>query len=419
VKILDLTEFYSERGGVRNHLDQKGRILRQLAHRHVIVAPGAEDGESELRPMNGASPEPGPAGSARVVRIAGPALPYDANYHLLWRLGRVRDVVTREKPDVLQINSPYLAALSLRRMPPDAMGIKTFWWHADFIDTYAVERLSRYLGAGTSDRMVRPLWAWVRSIGAACDATLAASRHQVDKLAEHGVPRVYHVPFGIDKDVFAPEQRSENWRSNFLDPAASGARDRTADVPILVAMGRLSVEKQWPVVLEGFAQLSVRRAARLVIYGDGPERQRLEQRWGGRPDVTFMGFEPDARKLSLALASADAFVHGCPFETFGLSVAQAIACGSPVVVPDRGGAAELAHSDFAELYRAGDPEAFAGAVERLLARDAAALRAAAIRGRAGIFGAVEQVKRTVDVYRELLARRAREGYNAYPSVPHA
>ena len=411
MKILDLTEFYSEKGGVRNHLDQKGRILRQLAHRHVIVAPGGEDGESELRPSLGTSQVPD-SGSARVVRIAGPTLPYDANYHLLWRLGRVRDIVTREKPDVLQINSPYLAAVSLRRLPPDAVGIKTFWWHADFIDTYAVERLSRYVGAGASDRMVRPLWAWVRSIGAGCDATLAASRQQVDKLSEHGVPRVYHVPFGIDKDVFAPEQRSETSRSELLGPAAG-------DALLLVAMGRLSVEKQWPVVLEGFTQFAARRSARLVVYGDGPERQHLEQRWGGHPAVRFMGFEPDARKIAAALASADAFVHGCPFETFGLSVAQAISCGSPVVVPDRGGAAELAQPDFAELYRAGDPEAFSAAMERLFARDAATLRAAALRGREGIFGAVEQVKRTVDVYRELLAHRAANGYTARASHPHA
>src|SRR5205823_6380227 len=134
---------------------------------------------------------------------------------------------------------------------------------------------------------------------------------------------------------------------------------------IFVAMGRLAVEKDWPVVLEGFARASLRRRLVLLVFGDGPERPKLESLVAPGVDVRFMGFERDGDRLATALASADAFVHGCPHETFGLSVAQAIASGLPIVVPDRGGAAELAHPSFAELFRAGDAQACAAAVERL------------------------------------------------------
>src|SRR5687768_12805984 len=69
VKILDVTEFYSERGGgVRSHLALKGHVLCQLGHEHVVVAPGAEDGEAAL-----AREVP----RARVIRVRGPASPYD------------------------------------------------------------------------------------------------------------------------------------------------------------------------------------------------------------------------------------------------------------------------------------------------------------------------------------------------------
>src|SRR5712691_10296133 len=139
MRIMDITEFYSERGGVRGHLDLKGQILRQLGHHHVIVAAGATDavehlcgGAHHLQPPRCRAP-----GTARVIRVAGPALPYDSNYHLLWRIDKVRRIVVREKPDVLEINSPYLAPLSIGRLPPGSVGIKTFWWHADFIDSYA------------------------------------------------------------------------------------------------------------------------------------------------------------------------------------------------------------------------------------------------------------------------------------------
>src|SRR6266567_997518 len=111
MRIMDITEFYSERGGVRGHLDLKGQILRQVGHHHLIVAAGPTDavehlpaGAHHLRAAAGRT-----LGTARAFRVAGPTLPYDSNYHLLWRIDKVRRIVLREKPDVLEINSPYLA----------------------------------------------------------------------------------------------------------------------------------------------------------------------------------------------------------------------------------------------------------------------------------------------------------------------
>jgi alpha-1,6-mannosyltransferase len=395
MKIMDVTEFYSERGGVRGHLDLKGQILRQAGHDHVIVAPGPTDAVDHLP---GARDLQRLRGSAKAIRIAGPTLPYDSNYQLLWRIDRVRQVVEREKPDVLEINSPYLAPLALRRVRRGSVGIMTFWWHADFITIF--ERgLVRFAGARFAERVVSPLWELVRSIAERCDATFAASRDQVDKLSSHGVPRVRQVAFGIDKEVFRPESRSAAWRAEML----GGASER----PILVAMGRLAGEKQWDVVLEGFFRASARRPLSLVLFGDGPERSRLEALARGRSDVRFMGFERDKQRLATAIASADAFLHGCPFETFGLSVAQAISSGLPLVVPDRGGAAELAHPSFSELFRAGDAGACAEAIDRLVARDLVRLRSEAIARRDAVCSATEQVEKTVDEYRALLAARGR------------
>jgi alpha-1,6-mannosyltransferase len=321
-------------------------------------------------------------------------LPYDANYQLLWRLGRVRRIALREKPDVLEINSPYLAPLALRGMRPGAAGIRTFWWHADFVDSYARAFVGRFTSDRAAERFTLPLWALVRRIAETCDATFTAGRHQADKLAGHGVPRVRHLPFGVDKDTFRPSARSDAWRAE---------TKRGRDVPIAVAMGRMAVEKEWPVVLEGFVRASRSRPMVLVVFGDGPERPGLESLVRGRADVRFMGFERDRDRLAAAIASADLFVHGCSCETFGLGVAQAIASGLPIVVPDRGGAAELAQPSFAELFRSSDADACGEAMLRLLARDGVRLREGALAGRDGVFAAKEQVEKTVDAYVELLA----------------
>src|SRR5215510_8729260 len=83
VKILDVTEFYSERGGgVRSHLSLKGHVLCQLGHEHVVIAPGSHDVDEQLA-REGSQSSPRLArsgGGARVIRIAGPASPYDPTY---------------------------------------------------------------------------------------------------------------------------------------------------------------------------------------------------------------------------------------------------------------------------------------------------------------------------------------------------
>jgi alpha-1,6-mannosyltransferase len=88
------------------------------------------------------------------------------------------------------------------------------------------------------------------------------------------------------------------------------------------------------------------------------------------------GLTRDREHLARALASADALLHGSSAETFGLGVAEALCAGLPIIVPDAGGATELAGAAYAERYSAGDAASCALAIERMLAREPHALRAA-------------------------------------------
>lgn len=381
MKVLDLTEFYSERGGgVRSHLTLKGHFSGQLGHEQVVLAPGPSDSDS------------GVTVEGKILRISGPSLPYDPTYHLLWRIDKIRARIAAERPDVLEIHSPYVAAMGALAASPATFGVRTFFWHSDFIDTYRAV-LARRVPSRVADPALAPLWAWVRYIGRACAATIVASRGQADKLRAHGVPRVMLLPFGVDKGVFRPEAEDAEVRRELRG-------DRSG--PLLVGVGRFAVEKRWDVVIDAFLALRERGPATLVLFGDGPERARLEARAKGA--VQFPGFERDRTKLAAALASADALVHGCPFETFGIGVAEAIACGLPVVVPDEGGAAEQAGAGFAEVYRSGDAVACLRGIERLLGRDRAALRAAAREAATRVPSVRGHFEALFALYEDLIAR---------------
>lgn len=403
MKVLDVTEFYSQRGGgVRSHLTLKGHILCQWGHDHIVVAPGPSDETRLLMESAPSSRTSNSSGRARVVRIGGRALPYDPTYHLLWRVDKVRAIVREEHPDVLEINSPYVAAASALSCPRTDFGVRTFLWHADFIDTYLRVMLERHTSPRTADVALEPLWALVRRIGGGCEATLCGAKWQVEKLTSHGVPRVVHVPFGVDKAVFNPSARSEEARKVMLDGFPAGpAKDGTK---LVVAIGRFAVEKRWDVLVDAYVRLAEKVPARLVCFGDGPERNDIQARMAARPDVRFEGFITDRQALARALASADLLLHSCPYETFGLGVAEAIASGCPVVVPDEGGAAELAQGISAVKYRALDAEACAAAAIELLTRPADKVRGAAISAGSRIASVEDQFRKTMDLYEELLHR---------------
>ena len=84
------------------------------------------------------------------------------------------------------------------------------------------------------------------------------------------------------------------------------------------------------------------------------------------------------------LAAADVALSVCPGETFGLAVLEALACGTPVVTADRGGARELVDATSGD-WGTPDPSSLADAVLRLAARPEDVVRRAA-RHRAEGFG---------------------------------
>lgn len=397
MKVLDVTEFYSERGGgVRSHLTTKGHVLCQLGHDHVVVAPGAKDSEAELAR--------GP-GSARVIRLRGPATPYDPSYHLFINTSKIRDLVAAEKPDVLEIHSPYMAAIGALRARRGTYGIRTFQWHSDFIDTYGgvLEDKAPFLPRAAITTATYPLWSLVRSIARRCDATLVASAWQVGKLAAHGVPNVVHRPFGIEHETFSMKRASDEGRRALLD--LTGRESAF----VCVGIGRFAIEKRWDLVIDAFRAFRSKGHddAVLVLFGDGPERKRMQERAGDAP-VFMPGFSKDRVELATHLANADMLVHGCPFETFGLSIAEAMGCGLPAVVPDDGGANEMHDPESGERYAANDAASCSEAMLRLFDRislNTRGLRTSASRAASRLPSIFDHFSEQIGLYERLLGSR--------------
>jgi glycosyltransferase involved in cell wall biosynthesis len=107
-----------------------------------------------------------------------------------------------------------------------------------------------------------------------------------------------------------------------------------ASVPVLLAAGRLTYQKGYPVLIEAFARIAQRTSAELWILGEGPDRQAIEdqvRRLGLHGRVRMPGFVDNPAAY---MRRATAFVLSSHYEGFGNVIVEALACGTPVVSTD-------------------------------------------------------------------------------------
>jgi len=104
--------------------------------------------------------------------------------------------------------------------------------------------------------------------------------------------------------------------------------------PVLLASGRLAPQKDFLTLLDAFARVRNQRPARLIVLGEGPERERLlgvAARLGVAQHAAFPGFVPDPYPY---LRRAALFVLSSIHEGFPNVLLEALACGVPVVSTD-------------------------------------------------------------------------------------
>ncbi|MGW4568244.1 glycosyltransferase [Streptomyces sp. NPDC004561] len=229
-----------------------------------------------------------------------------------------------------------------------------------------------------------------------------------------GVRAAYAVvPNGVDVDRFSPAPPPGATEDV---PHAPAAERETEAAPVVVCVGRLCRQKGQDVLLRAWEQiLAVVPTARLVLVGDGPDREVLRQR--AHPSVRFTGAVADSVPWYRA---ADLVVLPSRWEGMALAPLEALGCGRPVVLTDVDGARESLPAALAAhcLVPPEDPVALAGAVARLLA-DPPLRTALGDQGRRHVL-ATHDVRHTAErvaaLYRELLGHAAGVNSETVPPV---
>ncbi len=137
---------------------------------------------------------------------------------------------------------------------------------------------------------------------------------------------------------------------------------RAGTTPVGVAVGRLARQKNYPLLVDAMAKLRDETNLRLIVIGEGPDRDVLQEqieRLGLVERIDLHGLDTNPYPT---MAGADLLILPSEEEAFGLVVVEALACGIPVVATDCAGPRAILRDGGGVVVPRGDSDALAAAV---------------------------------------------------------
>ena len=193
------------------------------------------------------------------------------------------------------------------------------------------------------------------------DAVIAVSEQSADDLAA-----LSRLPRADIQVIANPVVTDELERA--ADEPAGHPWLENSDLPVILSVGRLNKEKNYEALISAFAKLRARCEARLIILGDGDEKEALCAHaidLGVAEDVDLPGFVDNPYAF---MAKADLLALSSHYEALPTVLIEAMACGCPVVAVDcPGGVREIVEQGrYGRLAPVGDAEALADAMRATL-----------------------------------------------------
>jgi N-acetyl-alpha-D-glucosaminyl L-malate synthase BshA len=225
------------------------------------------------------------------------------------------------------------------------------------------------------------------------DAVTAVSQYLADET---------RLVFGVRKEVAVIPNFVDTER--FRPSGGPRWHQRPEAERILIHASNFRPVKRLADVVRAFAAIQRQVPARLVLCGDGPDREHalaVAADLGCQDRVEHLGV---VDQLENVLPQADLFLSASETESFGLSMLEAMSCGVPCVSTAVGGVSEVL-GDTGRLTPFGQPEAMARAALQILQDpDLHQQLATAARARTVAHFAVEQVvQQYVDLYERVVA----------------
>ncbi len=328
LKIAIVTETWSpEVNGVALSLLHICKGLQKLGHKILLIRPTQKVACTEFSPN-------------KECLVNGQMIPKYGQMQFGWpQYRKVSKSFEAFAPDIVHIVTEGPLGLAVLQAAKAKNIPVTSGFHSAFQD------FSRFYDLAF---LVKPIQHYLKWFHNNTRVTCVPSRDTAEAIQNFGVTcEVQVIKTGVDIEKFSPRFRSSVLRRKW------GACESTT---VMLYVGRVSQEKEIQVLIDAYIQLKQNsdKKAKLVIVGDGPERERLE-RYSNDHDVTFTG-ALRGQVLAEVFASADVFCFASQTETFGNVVLEAMASGLPVVAYDYACAKQYLDADSAWLVPLGEKQ---------------------------------------------------------------
>jgi glycosyltransferase involved in cell wall biosynthesis len=304
MKVLDITHFYSSRGGgIKTYINNKMNYFSKCEDiHHTLLIPAEEDSCYYKE-------------KTKVITLKSPQLLFSKNYRLIINPIKLAKVIEEENPDVVEIGSPFLIP-SVVNYLKEKSGFKVVgFFHSD------LEKVSTNLLKGKN--IIRPIIKkYVYKTYSSMDLVIAPSNYIKNYLRSINIQNVEVVYHGIDLDVFTNTHVDKSLRLHYAIEK---------DKVVLIYVGRFSPDKNFSHLLKIFKTLNFIKPKKFhfLLVGDGPLKEEVYDQL--ESDFTVVDYIEDREEIAKLYKISDIFVTASKSDTFGISLIEAQACGLPVV----------------------------------------------------------------------------------------
>ncbi len=324
-KVLDCNNFWSPSGGGvrRYHLEKMEFFKDRSDVAYVFVMHDSSTFTEQIG-------ENAYIEHLEVSKVAG-----NWEYRYLLKSAPLAPIIKRHDPDIIEVGSPYfMPGIVNSIVKKNRLKAKVFgFWHADFPVTY----VGRFLdGFPFNFRTLgeRVAWRYARKNYNRMSGVLVSSQVIMDRMAANGLQNLHFAPLGVNQELFHPNKRNET----LVKQLKAGNPDRM----VMFFPHRFSKEKGLHLILEAYGELEKKMevAPALVLVGIGPYENLVREAADKYQHVHFKGFVSSKEEMAEYYASADLGFALSAWETFGLSLVEALSSGLPLIAAGAGAAKE-------------------------------------------------------------------------------
>lgn len=390
LSIMDCNNFWSPSGGGvrRYHLEKIAYFRTRSDVHYVFVMP---DDHRRTETLDD---------TTVIEHVPGLKFPGNWEYRFILDTSVLGEVIAKHGPQVIEIGSPYIMPWKVRRalasIRKDSRTVG--FWHADFPVTYAGRFFGKFgrLPGSIAESMA---WWYARLHYNRMDSVFVASRQIMDRMALRGMQNLRYVPLGVDIATFHPDRRDES----LVAELKAGMPER-----LTIFFGhRFCEEKGLRTFLQAYPSLCRRlgHEPAVVFAGTGPDLELVRRAAGEHAHIRYAGFIREPLEMAKWYASCELGLTLSGWETFGLSLLEALACGQMMVGADLGAAREHVEASGAGVtFRTGRWESLADAIESLYRSGNKAGLGAKGREYAEGLSWSACFERELEIYRELAGR---------------